>query len=68
LITDFAAQATVALESTRRERRYREVQMELARANRVATLGQLTASITHEVNEPLGAVSMPLQISPNVPK
>jgi C4-dicarboxylate-specific signal transduction histidine kinase len=55
LITDFAAQATVALESTRRERRYREVQMELARANRVATLGQLTASITHEVNQPLGA-------------
>jgi C4-dicarboxylate-specific signal transduction histidine kinase len=55
LITDFAAQATVALESTRRERRYREVQMELARANRVATLGQLTASVTHEVNQPLGA-------------
>ena len=56
LITDFAAQATVALESTRRERRYREVQMELARVNRVATMGQLTASITHEVNQPIGAV------------
>ena len=55
LITDFAAQATVALESTRRERRYREVQMELARVNRVATMGQLTASITHEVNQPLAA-------------
>jgi signal transduction histidine kinase len=55
LITDFAAQATVALESTRRERRYREVQMELARVNRVATMGQLTASITHEVNQPITA-------------
>jgi signal transduction histidine kinase len=55
LITDFAAQATVALESTRRERRYRETQMELARVNRVATIGQLTASITHEVNQPLAA-------------
>jgi signal transduction histidine kinase len=55
LITDFAAQATVALESTRRERRYREVQMELARVNRVATMGQLTASITHEVNQSLAA-------------
>jgi signal transduction histidine kinase len=55
LITDFAAQATVAPESTRRERRYREVQMELARVNRVATMGQLTASITHEVNQPIGA-------------
>jgi signal transduction histidine kinase len=55
LFTDFAAQATIALESTRRERQYREMQSELAHANRVATMGQLTASITHEVNQPLGA-------------
>ena len=55
LFTDFAAQATIALESTRRERRYREMQMELARVNRVETIGQLTASITHEVNQPLAA-------------
>jgi signal transduction histidine kinase len=53
LFTDFAAQATIALESTRRERQYREMQRELARANRVETIGQLTASITHEVNQPL---------------
>jgi PAS domain S-box-containing protein len=37
------------------ERRYREVQLELAHANRVATTGQLTASITHEVNQPITA-------------
>src|ERR1700719_2186544 len=55
LFRDFAAQATVALESTRRERRYREMQMEVARVNRVTTIGQLTASITHEVNQPLAA-------------
>jgi GAF domain-containing protein len=55
LFSDFAAQATIALESTRRERQYREMQMELARVNRVTTIGQLTASITHEVNQPLGA-------------
>ena len=55
LFRDFAAQATIALESTRRERRYREMQTELARVNRVATIGQLTASITHEVNQPLAA-------------
>jgi len=55
LFGDFAAQATIALESTRRERRYREMQMELARVNRVETIGQLTASITHEVNQPLAA-------------
>ena len=39
------------------EQRYREVQMELAHANRVATMGQLTASIAHEVNQPIAAVA-----------
>jgi signal transduction histidine kinase len=55
LFSDFAAQASIALESTRRGRQYREMQSELAHANRVATMGQLTASITHEVNQPITA-------------
>jgi PAS domain S-box-containing protein len=33
----------------------RDLQAELARANRLATMGQLTASIAHEVNQPIGA-------------
>ncbi|GJG95302.1 AAA family ATPase [Cupriavidus pauculus] len=37
------------------ERRYREVQTELARANRIATMGQLAASIAHEINQPIAA-------------
>jgi PAS domain S-box-containing protein len=37
------------------ERRYREMQMEVAHANRVATMGHLTASIAHEINQPIGA-------------
>jgi C4-dicarboxylate-specific signal transduction histidine kinase len=37
------------------ERRFREVQMELAHANRVAIMGQLTASIAHEVKQPIAA-------------
>jgi C4-dicarboxylate-specific signal transduction histidine kinase len=37
------------------DRRYREVQMELAHANRAATLGQLAASIAHEVSQPIAA-------------
>ncbi|CAN7754939.1 trifunctional serine/threonine-protein kinase/ATP-binding protein/sensor histidine kinase [Rhizobium sp. LjRoot258] len=37
------------------ERRYRDMEMELAHANRVATIGQLTASIAHEVNQPIAA-------------
>jgi PAS domain S-box-containing protein len=35
------------------ELRYREAQMALAHANRVTTMGQLTASIAHEVNSRL---------------
>jgi PAS domain S-box-containing protein len=35
----------------------RRVQAELAHVNRVATMGQLTASIAHEVNQPIGAVA-----------
>jgi PAS domain S-box-containing protein len=38
------------------ERRYRDVQAELAHVTRVTTLGELTASIAHEVNQPLAAV------------
>lgn len=33
-----------------------DAQNELAHANRVATIGQLTASIAHEVNQPVGAL------------
>jgi PAS domain S-box-containing protein len=36
--------------------RLRDAQAELARVMRVTTLGELTASIAHEVNQPLGAV------------
>ncbi|QND70234.1 trifunctional serine/threonine-protein kinase/ATP-binding protein/sensor histidine kinase [Tardiphaga robiniae] len=37
------------------ESRYRETQNELSRANRIATMGELTASIAHEVNQPIAA-------------
>jgi PAS domain S-box-containing protein len=38
------------------ERRFREAQMELAHAGRVVAMGQFTASIAHEVNQPLAAL------------
>jgi PAS domain S-box-containing protein len=38
------------------ERRYRELQSELAHANRVATMGQLSAWIAHDVKQPLVSV------------
>jgi PAS domain S-box-containing protein len=45
----------VEAEALESEQRYRKAQLELAHANRVATMGQLTASITHEVNQPITA-------------
>lgn len=36
--------------------RYHEIQLELAHANRIATIGQLSASIAHELNQPLTGI------------
>src|SRR5262249_57532129 len=49
LLTDFAAEAAIALEITRRERQLRELQMQLAHTNRIVSMAALSASITHEV-------------------
>lgn len=45
-------------EARQSEQRYRNVQVELAHANRVATMGQLAASIAHEVSQPIAATAM----------
>jgi PAS domain S-box-containing protein len=37
------------------EQRFLDAQMELAHVNRVTTMGQLTASIAHEINQPIAA-------------
>ncbi|MCK1641987.1 PAS domain S-box protein [Bradyrhizobium sp. 157] len=42
-------------ERRRAEEALRTMQAELAHANRVTTMGQLTASIAHEVNQPIAA-------------
>jgi PAS domain S-box-containing protein len=54
-VLDLTERKRAEAEARESERRYREVQMELAHANRVATMGQLTASIAHEVNQPITA-------------
>jgi C4-dicarboxylate-specific signal transduction histidine kinase len=41
----------------RAERMLQQVQAEFAHAARVATLGELTASIAHEINQPLAAIA-----------
>jgi PAS domain S-box-containing protein len=53
---DITERKRAEAEARENDRRYREMQMELAHANRVATMGQLTASIAHELNQPLAAV------------
>jgi PAS domain S-box-containing protein len=53
--TDFTALRTAEAEARENEQRYRKAELELAHANRVAAMGQLTASIAHEVNQPITA-------------
>src|ERR1700720_941056 len=54
-VLDLTGRKRVEAEARESEQRYREAQLELAHANRVATMGQLSASITHEVNQPITA-------------
>ena len=54
-VLDLTERKRAEAEAHESERRYREIEMELAHANRVATMGQLTASIAHEVNQPIAA-------------
>jgi PAS domain S-box-containing protein len=49
------ADITPIIRAEHAEEALRKAQMELAHANRVTTMGQLTASIAHEVKQPIGA-------------
>jgi len=48
--------AGIAIEHQRAEDELRRTQGQLAHVARVTTMGELTASIAHEVNQPLGAI------------
>ena len=54
-VLDLSERKRAEAEASESERRYREVQTELAHANRLATMGQFTASIAHEINQPIAA-------------
>ncbi|MFL9922432.1 AAA family ATPase [Paraburkholderia fungorum] len=56
-VLDLTERKQAEAEAHESERRYREVQMELAHSNRAATMGQLTASIAHEVQQPIAAAA-----------
>jgi PAS domain S-box-containing protein len=54
-VLDLTERKRAEAEARESERRYRETLMELAHANRVTAMGQLTASIAHEVSQPITA-------------
>jgi PAS domain S-box-containing protein len=54
-VLDLTERKRAEAEARESERRYRETLMELTHANRVTSMGQLTASIAHEVNQPVTA-------------
>jgi PAS domain S-box-containing protein len=55
-VLDLTERKRAEAEARESEQRYREMQTEVAHANRVATMGQLTASIAHEVNQPIAGI------------
>ncbi|WP_284270774.1 ATP-binding protein [Bradyrhizobium iriomotense] len=54
-VLDLSELKRVEAEARESERRYREALMELAHTNRVTTMGELTASIAHEISQPIAA-------------
>src|ERR1700720_776142 len=55
-VLDLTERKRVEAEARENEQRYREARLELAHVTRVTTLGELTASLAHEVNQPLAGV------------
>ena len=60
-VLDLTERRRAETEARENERRFRNMQTELAHANRLATLGQLTASIAHEVKQPITAALLNTQ-------
>ena len=56
IIERITPMAAVAVERAHAEEALRQAQAELARVTRVTTVGELAASIAHEVNQPLAAI------------
>ena len=55
-VTDFIGTTMDITERKRSEELLRNLQTELARVTRLTTVGEMAASIAHEINQPLGAM------------
>jgi PAS domain S-box-containing protein len=55
--TEYAGAVIDISEAKQAERRLQQAHDDLAHATRIATLGELTASIAHEVSQPLAAIA-----------
>jgi C4-dicarboxylate-specific signal transduction histidine kinase len=56
-LVEFVGSSTDITERKRAEESLRQAQAELVRVSRVTTMGELTASLAHEVNQPIAAAS-----------
>jgi signal transduction histidine kinase len=54
-LVQFVGSSTDITEHKQAEESLRQAQSDLARVNRVTTMGELTASLAHEVNQPIAA-------------
>jgi two-component system NtrC family sensor kinase len=63
-LTHFATQASVALENARLYQEMQRTQMLMRRSDRLASLGSLTAGLTHEIRNPLSTIKTFLDLFP----
>ena len=56
-LVEFVGSSTDVTDRKRAEESLRQAQADLAHINRVTTMGELTASLAHEVNQPIAAAS-----------
>ena len=56
LLDAVAREVGLTLQRRRAEREAAEIQVQLRHADRLATIGQLSAGVAHELNEPLGSI------------
>ncbi|MCJ7545886.1 MAG: ATP-binding protein [Deltaproteobacteria bacterium] len=64
LLTNFATQASVALENTRLYQEMQRTQQLMRRTDRLSSLGSLTATLAHEIRNPLVTVKTFLDLVP----